>query len=237
MACHKDVDNGQKVLSKLLCPSSLSLLLFFLRVLVWACGGCCCCTVNHDVGMGPVDEPLDEVIPETTETVSVGHDNLVDRASQHEVQKPLESPALEVDPAANVLDDLGSWVGFLQLFDLALEVFLLVGAADSGIADCGSSLGLSSLLGRQEGDALLQVVQTVRGSWCCRGGSGNVWGARTAPAPRGEPGGQGRVPRSQYGTRRPLGARETPPADEPRVGALSLAGTDLRVGLGEGARA
>ena len=65
----------------------------------------------------------------------VSDHNLLDTSTRRLVQNGDDTSSLPVDVRGDVVDDLVLWVRFLEGFDLPLEIGLLWGARDSGIAD------------------------------------------------------------------------------------------------------
>lgn len=82
-----------------------------------------------------LEDGLEQVKGETTESVSVGNHNLVDSSLEDAFQKGLQSSALEVEARPDVAEDAVEGVAPLEVLDLPLEVFLLVRGADAGVDD------------------------------------------------------------------------------------------------------
>lgn len=122
-----------------------------------------CAVVNHETHSMALEDGLEKVEGKAAEPVSVGNHNLVDSSLEDEFQKRLQAPSLEVEPRANVGEDLVPWVGLAEVFDLALEVRLLMGRADAGVDDLGLfvlGLTLPAAVSKEEGDIGL-VVQPL----------------------------------------------------------------------------
>jgi hypothetical protein len=86
----------------------------------------------------------------------VGHHNFCDSAATDGVQKGEKTGALPVEPAASVLEEFVLGVGAAKVVALALEVGVLVGAADAGITNATAWLRFF-----EETDLMLEVVEAV----------------------------------------------------------------------------
>ena len=65
----------------------------------------------------------------------VSDHNLLDTSTHHPVQNGDDTSQLPVDDRCDAVDDFVLLMRFLEGFDLPLEIVLLWGARDSGIAD------------------------------------------------------------------------------------------------------
>lgn len=75
-----------------------------------------------------VADPLNELVAESTEPISVGNDNLADHSSHDLFQKPLQPVLAEVDGAPDFRDDLVDLGVGPDEVDLVFElVFLALG--------------------------------------------------------------------------------------------------------------
>lgn len=98
--------------------------------------------MNHEFAPGVVEDALDEVEGEATQSIPVTDHNLFDISAHDAVQKGREAGALPVDARADVFDDLVFWILFLEEFDLLDEVLFLLGTGDSRVAHFGSLVAL-----------------------------------------------------------------------------------------------
>ena len=128
-----------------------------------AVSAACCLVVNHEFAPGVLEHALDEVEGESTQSVAVGHHNLLDVAVHDAVQNGREACALPVDAGADVLDDLVVWVLAAEQFDLSLKVLFLLGAGDAGVAHF-RALVSELLFGEhfESGDDIVEVVLFVQ---------------------------------------------------------------------------
>lgn len=83
----------------------------------------------------------------TTQSVSPGNHQLADFSAHRAFQNGRKTAAVPVDSAADVGDDFVVRVLVSEVLDLPFEVGTLVFAADSGVADSGSSGDLRFRLG------------------------------------------------------------------------------------------
>ena len=97
---------------------------------------------NHEPCVVALEQPLQELHADVCESVAVGHHNFCDSTATDGVQKGEKTGALPVELAVSVLDELVVGVGAFDVIALTLEVGVLVGTADAGVADatCASSL-------------------------------------------------------------------------------------------------
>jgi len=124
---NKEVDNGEQVVCE------LGPLVPFVRI-------CLARTVNHELCASLLEDPLDQLRSVATEAVLVANDNCVDRSFVYASQKGKKSLPLVVEPGPDVGEDFVAGVRSAEVGDLPLEVLLLVGAGDAGVADSDSLL-------------------------------------------------------------------------------------------------
>lgn len=82
--------------------------------------------MNHELHFKAPAQGLEEVEPESAQSVFVGNHNLADTVVEEEVQKGLKTFAAEVEAGPDVFDDSVVGVVVLEVLDLADKVFLLV---------------------------------------------------------------------------------------------------------------
>lgn len=108
-----------------------------------------------------LEDGLEQLKGETTESVSEGNHNLSDSALEDELQKGLQSLSVEVEAGADVGEDSVGGVAASEVLDLALEVFFLVRRADPGVDDllfpvvCASSV--VAAIAEEPEDVVVQV--------------------------------------------------------------------------------
>ena len=90
-------------------------------------------TVNHEPNASFREDELQEVITESCKPVAVHDHNLSDHASECAFQKGTQPLSLEVDTRGDVLDEDILRVRLLKICDLAVEVWALLGTADTGV--------------------------------------------------------------------------------------------------------
>ncbi len=93
----------------------------------------CISTVNHDPSASFREDVLQDVVSNARKSVAVHDHNFGDQASEYMFQKGTKPFPLEVDPRRDVADDRVVRVRLLEVMDLAFEISLLFGAADSGV--------------------------------------------------------------------------------------------------------
>lgn len=72
-----------------------------------------------------VADPLNELVAESAESISVGNDNFADHSSHDLFQKPLQPVLAEVDGAPDFRDDLVDLCVGPDVVDLVFELILL----------------------------------------------------------------------------------------------------------------
>lgn len=93
-----------------------------------------------------VGHKFNEFTADSTESFFIFNGKPFDVCLKCLFQKLLEIPALEIDPASNVKEDLSSSECFLKVFHLSLEVILLTPTSDFGITHPFSCWHLLSFL-------------------------------------------------------------------------------------------
>ena len=112
---------------------------------------------NHEPCVVALEQPLQELHADACESVAVGHHNFCDSAATDGVQKGEKTRVLPVEPAVSVFDELMVGVGAFEIIALTLEVGVLVGTADAGVANATPWLRFFAV----ETDLTLQVFETV----------------------------------------------------------------------------
>lgn len=95
--------------------------------------GCCRCVYHVDLGREQAENMLEQFEGETTQPVSVGNGNRLDKPLARVVQKRLETFALPVDAAGNIGDEDVVWECGAECIDLSIKIGLMLGAGDAGI--------------------------------------------------------------------------------------------------------
>ena len=90
---------------------------------------------NHELDALPLEEPLDELESESAESVGVGNGNRAYSPLQRSFQNGFKPPAFEVEPAADVSDDLCARAPVAHVRNLTLEVGLLTGRGHAAVGD------------------------------------------------------------------------------------------------------
>lgn len=90
-------------------------------------------TVNHEFSASLCKDKLQEVAANSRKSVTVHDGNFIDQSLEDLFHQGLQTLSVEVDPRANVVDDDVSRERFLEVFDLSVEVSLLLGGADPGV--------------------------------------------------------------------------------------------------------
>ena len=93
------------------------------------------CVENQEACAVPGEQPLDELEDEPAEPVSAGHDNLSDTALLCSFQNGEQTVALEIDPGADVADDLVVWVALMHKSCLSFKIVSLFCTRYSNIDD------------------------------------------------------------------------------------------------------
>ena len=103
-------------------------------------------TVHFEMDSELLEQPLEVIPGDPTQSVPVGNHNLLEFPGQRSFQKPVECFTFKVDSACNFLTDLMVRVLFGEPLDLPFEVGFLFGGGDSAVDDFGfggTSGGLS----------------------------------------------------------------------------------------------
>ena len=111
------MDNGQQVVSELLL------------------GGLICRVENHEFRTVFDEQPLDELEGESAQAVPAGHDNLSDQACLCSFQNGEQPGPLEVDPRADVADDLVVREAIRHVISLSRKIVSLFRARYPNIDD------------------------------------------------------------------------------------------------------
>lgn len=90
---------------------------------------------NGDGAAVVVADPLDEIVTDPAEPISMGNDNLADHSSHDLFQKPLEAMLAEVDGATDLRNDLVGLDLAPDEVDLVTELLFLALGGDSSISD------------------------------------------------------------------------------------------------------
>jgi len=80
-------------------------------------------------------DPLDELVSESAESVSMEDHKVGDSAAADAFQKGEQTLAVEVDAGGDVTDDLDTGADGKDEVDLSLQVRLLVIGGDPGVSD------------------------------------------------------------------------------------------------------
>lgn len=124
---------------------------------------------NHELDPLPLEEPLDELESEAAEAVAVGNGNRAYSSLQRSFQNGFKPLALEVEPAADVRDDLCARAPLAHVRDLPLEVGLLAGRGHATVGDCDAGVRDSGGGGSAQGEASLSRLG-VHGRCGCSDG-------------------------------------------------------------------
>lgn len=98
-------------------------------------GGLIVCVENQDACAVPGKQPFDELEGEPAEAVPAGHDNLSDTALLCSFQNGEQTFSLEIDPRADVADDLVVRVALMHKSCLSFKIVSLFCTRYSNIDD------------------------------------------------------------------------------------------------------
>jgi hypothetical protein len=136
---------------------------------------------NHERDAMLGEDPLHELDPEPSESVTVGNHNLLDLSCVRALQNGAEAPPVPVESRSNVLDELVSWSGGEQVRFLPFEVPpLVLRTVDPGVDDPDSLPASVRLVNTKDALDVGDAVQ-VLASWHAHGGES----ALAVPPPQG----------------------------------------------------
>jgi len=90
---------------------------------------------NHEFCAKLFADVFHEVESKSTQSIAVADDKFCDTSLENGVQNFDEPSSFPIESRSNVLDDPVEWAFRFEVFDLPLEVALLVLATDASVAD------------------------------------------------------------------------------------------------------
>lgn len=119
---------------------------------------------NHEPCIVAAEQPFQELHADAREPVAVGNHNFGDNAFAYGVQKGEKTGALPVDTAAGVLDNFVLGAFALEICALTLEVGVLVGGTNTGVANASSSVRFFCFIVAQSSGNVREPVAPLAGA-------------------------------------------------------------------------
>ena len=94
---------------------------------------------NHERCIVAAEQPFQKLHGKARKSVAMGNHNFRDSASTDGVQKGKQTLPFPVKTTARVADELMVGIRTLEVFALSIEIGVLLGGTDSGVANASSS--------------------------------------------------------------------------------------------------